>query len=357
MPRCLERRGIAMGGKRICCPPSKGPDPSTLGSRALTLGVVNAEVAASPARLLRPRGADGAGAGDHQGTPDNAKHPYAGELLFYVPDEIDPRFSDPGAWFTCTGTLVDPTHVVTAGHCTYAVGRGGQSTTAGGGTGSGGTDVWISFAEVPDFDILPPSSEFAPDGNADRYAAWSTALDGSEEWVRATSFPHPQFDPDAFCLHDMGVLELSEPVHMSTYGALPSQGLIDKLYQADRNATYTAVGYGLEESSKFTAVGGDNRRDATVKINNLQGVYGTGKGIAVGWSSNNGKPHQGGTCFGDSGGPTFPTGDADSCNDNVVLTVTSFGIDENCAAGGGGYRLDQPDDLAFLSMFGLTPSP
>ena len=84
-------------------------------------------------------------------------------------------------------------------------------------------------------------------------------------------------------------------------------------------------------------------------------MYGLGKGIQVGWSSNNGKPHKGGTCFGDSGGPTFPTGDASSSNDNVVLTVTSFGIDENCAAGGGGYRLDQPDDLNFLASFGLTP--
>src|SRR4029078_11380588 len=79
-------------------------------------------------------------------------------------------------------------------------------------------------------------------------------------------------------------------------------------------------------------------------------------GVDVGWSSNNGKPHRGGTCFGDSGGPTFPTGDGKPSNDNVVLTVTSFGIDENCSAGGGGYRLDQPDDLAFLATFGLTPS-
>ncbi len=289
------------------------------------------------------------------GVPDDNRHPYVGELLFYVPDETDSRFTDPGAWFTCSGTLVDPTHVVTAGHCTYATGLNGVSTTEGDGTGSGGNDVWISFAEVPNFDILPPSSTFAPDGNADRYTAWSNALDASTEWVRATSYPHTLFDPDAFFQHDLGVLTLSEPVSMDTYGALPDLGLIDDLYAADRKATYTAVGYGLEESSRTTSVGGDNRRDATVTLTNTQGVYGSGKGVSVGWSSNNGKPHRGGTCFGDSGGPTFPTGDADPTNDNVVLTVTSFGIDQNCAAGGGGYRLDQPDDLAFLATFGLTP--
>jgi hypothetical protein len=289
------------------------------------------------------------------GVPDSGRHPYVGEMLLYGPDDTDSRFTDPGAWFTCTGTLVDPTHVVTAGHCTYATGLDGESTTDGGGSGSGGNDVWISFAEVPNFDILPPSSTFPPGGNAARYAAWSSALDASTEWVRATSYPHPLFDPDAFFLHDMGVLVLSEPVSMSTYGALPELGLIDDLYRADRSATYTAVGYGLEDSSRFTAVGGDNRRDATVTLTNTQSVYGAGKGIDVGWSANNGKPHRGGTCFGDSGGPTFPTGDADSTNDNVVLTVTSFGVDENCAAGGGGYRLDQSDDLAFLATFGLTP--
>jgi len=287
------------------------------------------------------------------GVPDNNRHPYVGEMLFYDPDDSDPRFTDPGGWFTCTGTLVDSTHVVTAGHCTHATGLNGHSTTAGGGSGSGGNDVWISFAEVPNFDVLPPSSTFT--SNAARYAAWSTALNSSSEWVRATSFPHPEFDPNNFVLHDMGVLTLDDPVTMNTYGALPSQGLIDQLYRADKNATYTAVGYGLEESSKTKSIGGDNRRDATVKLNSTQGVYGEGKGIQVGWSSNNGKPHKGGTCFGDSGGPTFPTGDANSSNDNVVLTVTSFGIDENCAAGGGGYRLDQPDDLSFLATFGLTP--
>ena len=41
------------------------------------------------------------------GQPDNNAHPYVGELLFYLPDESDPRFADPGGWFTCTGTLLN----------------------------------------------------------------------------------------------------------------------------------------------------------------------------------------------------------------------------------------------------------
>ena len=285
------------------------------------------------------------------GQPDGGEHPYVGQLLFYVPDAVDSRFDDPGSWFTCSGTLLNKTVVVTAGHCTYAVGLEGASTTTGGGDGSGGTDVWISFAEEPNFGILPASSTFDRDENDDRYAEWSKALDSSKEWHEATSYPHPDYNDNAFVLHDMGVLALDKGIRMKEYGALPTLGLIDKL-ALDARATYTAVGYGLEESSPHGSEGGDTRRTATVSLVSTNGAYGLGKGIAVKWSSNQGQPHTGGTCYGDSGGPTFPTIEG---MENVVLTVTSFGIDVNCASGGGGYRIDQPDDLRVLATFGVTP--
>ena len=62
------------------------------------------------------------------GAPDNGEHPYVGELLFYVPDAADPRFDDPGGWFNCTGTLMNSRIVLTAGHCTFAIGLNGAST-------------------------------------------------------------------------------------------------------------------------------------------------------------------------------------------------------------------------------------
>jgi len=123
------------------------------------------------------------------GAPDAGEHPYVGQLFFYVPSAVDPRFEDPGAWFNCTGTLIDADTVVTAGHCTYAVGVDGEAPAD---PLYGGTDVWFSVSAAPNYSVLPPSSTFVPDGNEDRYEAWSAVLDASDEWAEAEStFTHP----------------------------------------------------------------------------------------------------------------------------------------------------------------------
>ncbi|MGW0230446.1 trypsin-like serine protease [Actinopolymorpha singaporensis] len=283
------------------------------------------------------------------GTPDGQRHPFVGELLFYVPDEADSRFDDPGSWFTCSGTLLNGHIALTAGHCTYAVGLNGASTTANGGSGSGGDDVWINFDEKPNFDILKPSSSYGRDQNAQRYRDWSTALNSSPSWHRATSHPHPQFDPDAFYLHDAGVLDLQDSVSMPTYGKLPTQGFLDQFRTGPRHdALFTVVGYGLNKVLPGRDVGGDTREQATTQLVTLEGLMGLPYGTAARFSNNNGKVHQGGTCFGDSGGPTFHGA-------NTVVAVTSFGVSPNCTGTDDEYRIDQPDDLAFLAGFGVTP--
>jgi hypothetical protein len=274
------------------------------------------------------------------GQPDAGEHPYVGELLFFVPDAIDSRFTDPGGWFTCSGTLVDADTVVTAGHCTFAVGEGGELPDD---PRAGGTDMWFNVEEAPDFGILPPSAGFVPDRNEERYDAWSAALDASDEWHRATAFTHPEYVDAQFLLHDLGVIELDEPIDLDEYGVLPPLDYLDQFDGARKKTqTFTAVGYGLEESGPKTAVGGDTRRKADQKLVSLKGVYGL-RDVAAMFSHS-----KGATCFGDSGGPTLVAGT------NQIVTVTSFGNSSTCTSGGS-YRLDQPDDIAFLSTFDIDP--
>jgi hypothetical protein len=283
------------------------------------------------------------------GTPDANTHPYAGEIFLYVPDEPTDGFDDPGAWFSCSAALVSPTVVVTAGHCTYAIGLDGASTITGGGTGSGGNDVWLSLAETPDFGIVPPSSDFGPSENAERYAARSAALDASTEWLEATAFTHPAFDNDEFVTHDLGVLMLDEPVTLSEYADLPPAGLLDGL-GADRSQTYTAVGYGIEDDLPRGGSGGDRRLFANLVLRSLR-YPGFPPETAAKFADAPGGARQG-TCIGDSGGPVL-VGDS-----TTLVGVVSFRVAQplpTCRAGSGVYRIDQADDLAFLATFGVTP--
>ena len=57
----------------------------------------------------------------------------------------------------------------------------------------------------------------------------------------------------------------------------------------------------------------------------------------------------GGTCFGDSGGPTFLNG--------YVVTVTSYGYTDNCRYLGGYQRVDIQVVQDWLARFGSYPPP
>jgi hypothetical protein len=285
------------------------------------------------------------------GAPDAREHPFVGELLFYVPDAVDSRFDDPGGWFTCSGTLLNGSIVVTAGHCTFGVGKSGVSTTHDGADttaaqgGTGGNDVWVNFDEVPDFSMLPASSTFGRDENGDRYAAWSKALDRSRAWHRGTANPHPAYDDNAFYVHDAGVVKLDSAVSMSKYGRIPAVDYLERYQSTARNEQrFEAVGYGLEQVQGFKEFGGDTRMKSEPKLDSLTSQPAD---TYIVLSSNTAT---GGTCFGDSGGPTF-----DNTSSTLVVAVTSWGQSPNCGGKGGAYRLDQPDDLAFLSGFGITP--
>ncbi len=280
------------------------------------------------------------------GVPDDREHPYVGELIFYDADYVDARFNDPGGWFSCSATMLTSTVVVTAGHCTYGVGLKGTSTTSGGGDGSGGNDIWFDNSEHAHFSGFPASSEYGPNENQQRYKDRAAFLNSSAFWHRGRAYPHPDFAPGQFYLHDAGVVVLNHRLAVRNYGAIPKLDYLDR-YKGDAHHRFEVVGYGLTNSGPNVEEGGDSRLKGIVKLVSLNS---SPPNTYIKLSNNKGSTTSGGTCFGDSGGPTF-----DDTNSNLVLAVTSFGFNSNCTGLGGAYRLDQPDDLAFLKSFGVTP--
>ena len=234
------------------------------------------------------------------GELDGEGHPYVGLMVAQTADGTP-------LW-RCSGTLISPTVFLTAGHCTEAP----------------ATHVEIWF----DADVQSgiPANGYPNEGD-----------------VGGTPYTHPQYDPNAFFLFDLGVVVLDEPVTMAEYGELPELDQLDAL-QPRRSTTFTSVGYGLQKS--FPDAASWKTVAQRVRMVAYPHLLQINRGLVGDFSlllSNN--ANTGGTCFGDSGGPNF-IGDT-----NVIAGVTSFGLNGTCGGTGGVYRVDRADDLTWLATF------
>ncbi len=239
------------------------------------------------------------------GVPDGNGHPHVGLLVFDTDGSPSHR---------CSGTLLSPTVMLTAGHCTF---------------GTSGGRVWFE-----------PDVESGIPGNGYPFG-------GGTSIEFASIHTHPDYVDNAFFLHDAGVVILSQPVNTSTYGVLSNVGLLDDLStrRGQQDQSFTVVGYGLQ--SVVPSLQADRvRYQGTVKLISVNGTAGIPRGTSASFTNNPGQGNgQGGTCFGDSGGPIFHS------NSNIIAAVTSYGLNANCAGTGGGYRVDTADDQAWIYSF------
>ena len=229
------------------------------------------------------------------GQPDRNGHPEVGALL------AQQAFSD-GTWAECTGTLISSTVFLTAAHCDEGVSR-----------------VNVTF----------DSSYVYPAG---------TTYPGT--WHADPAFSKAQGDP-----HDIAVVVLDHPVSGITPASLPAGNSLAGLGKDQR---FTSVGYGAQAVSSgkggktFTYM--DTRFVASGTLNSVTPSF-----LRI---SQNASTGNGGTCYGDSGGPNFLG--AGSGETRIVAGTTITG-DTACRSTNVDYRLDTPSARSFLGAYVSLP--
>lgn len=246
------------------------------------------------------------------GSLDGEQHPGVG-LIYFRQD---------GDRYRCSGTLVTPTVVVTAAHCTERA-----------------TDVLVTFdASAP----RPPDAATNP-GDPSRFIAGTAHAD--PRYSGGFGFD---------TLFDIGVVVLDRPA-TETWPGIPltplaPAGRADALRVGNGAAgptTFTVVGYGIRFEhpttgpAKPTAVSDRIRRSATEGLQLVKAE--TIKTIGVARSARS----DGSTCFGDSGGALLL--------DGQLLGVTSWGASQFCIGTSGYQRTDSAAARDFLAAYLTLP--
>jgi len=235
------------------------------------------------------------------GEADKSQHPNVGAMVV--------RWSDGTLGQVCSGTLIQPYIFLTAGHCTDYL------------ESSGITKIYVTFDE--------------------------DALAGTLLVVEAV-ITHPDYNwGPRSNPHDVGVLILTNPTGI-TPATLPEEGFLDKLRaegklrKGKEEADFTVVGYGSTLSWPPPEMTYESKRQYA------ESEY---QARLKSWlrMSQNQRTGDGGTAYGDSGGPAFWTErDADGKVTEILVGITSWG-DVPCVAAGFNYRVDTADTLGFIA--------
>lgn len=245
------------------------------------------------------------------GEPDGNDHPFVGSMVF--------RLSDGRLFQWCSGTLISERVFLTASHCTAPV----DSVLAA----NPGSQILVTF----DPTISAAGTFFT--------GTWHTNPN-----YNGFSGAGGMSDPG-----DVAVIVLDQSPGIAP-ASLPPAGLLDELKASHvlKHTRFTAVGYGTVREVNTTGFKGilDN-----VDRNRVEQGYLslTSAWLTLSMTLTTG---DGGTCYGDSGGPHFIH--LNGVETNMVVSVTVTG-DAPCVATDKTYRVDTPATRAFLSDFVEVP--
>ena len=249
------------------------------------------------------------------GEPDGDGHPNVGMILFY---------EDSGG-YRCSATLVNEYTLVTAAHCVATDGY-----------------TLVTFKSV--VAEQPPSGLPAA---ADPEAGFTQAEIEAAGYVAGIAEAHPDYSDftDLKNWNDVAVVHLATPVTGITPAALAPQNFLEKYRPASvlNKTLFELVGYGTEVRKPDS---GPQKPTPQSYPLIRRVAYSPGQKMTDQIVQMNGNIHDtrgtGGTCFGDSGGPSFLGG--------YLVTVTSYGYTDNCRYLGGYQRVDIPGVYSWLQQ-------